>query len=97
MQYQQQMTALGLNLCRKKLLDEREFETIESAARQVAEELASVLQRAIATRGQAVIAVSGGADAAAGVRTPVSFGRRLGPGYGHAYGRTLGSSLRFTK
>ncbi len=60
MQYQQQMTALGLNLCRKKLLDEREFETIESAARQVAEELASVLQRALATRGQAVIAVSGG-------------------------------------
>jgi len=90
------MTALGLNLCRKKLLDEREFETIEPAARQVAEELASVLQRAIATRGQAVMAVSGG-------QTP-----RLV--YAHLchlavdWGRVtvtltdqLGSSLRFTK
>jgi 6-phosphogluconolactonase len=60
MKYQQQMTALSLDLCRKNVLDEREFETIESAAWQVAEELASVLQLAIATRGRAVIAVSGG-------------------------------------
>jgi 6-phosphogluconolactonase len=53
-------------------IDEREFDSIESAAHALADELATLLRTAVADRGRALVAVSGG-------RTPRHvFGRLRG-------------------